>query len=157
MTFKDWSDPKRFKKDMFEDDSISLKRKAGFTLLQTLHDPWSLIEFACWLQAALFTAGFPCTPFSMLHHGSALLEDDEAQQMYGTVHRIGRLQPCATCQQIVIHVHPGACNKLLPIASEAAILENVVGIKRVYTEVMKLLRATLKETSSCKYFSESRF
>ena len=64
----------------------------------------------------LYVSGFSCKPFSMLHHGSKLLEEEQAQVFYGVVRRISSVLP--------------AC----------FVLENVLGISRVKSEVLACLR-----------------
>lgn len=45
------------------------------------------------LQLLLYTAGFPCTPFSLLHWNSRVLEDQHARQFFTTVSNIKTIQP----------------------------------------------------------------
>lgn len=49
------------------------------------------------LEVCLYGAGFPCTPFSLLHWGSQLLQEQEARQMYRVLDNIKDCQPAATC------------------------------------------------------------
>lgn len=49
------------------------------------------------LKVCLYGAGFPCTPFSLLHWGSQLLQEQEARQMYRVLDNIKDCQPAATC------------------------------------------------------------
>ncbi len=43
-------------------------------------------------KVTLYAAGFPCTPYSMLHWGSALLNDPEARQMYKVIDNLESCQ-----------------------------------------------------------------
>ena len=85
---------------MFDTDTISLKRKA-YRFFNLISLSIYLMDFAkkVW-QVTLYVAGFPCTPFSVLHGNSMLLEDQEARQMYETVERLKLCQPCAACLHI---------------------------------------------------------
>ena len=56
----------------------------------------SLIMSPPW-EAFLYAAGFPCTPFSVLHGDSALLGDSEAAQLFEVIRRLKLLQPVAAC------------------------------------------------------------
>ena len=64
----------------------------------------------------LYVSGFSCKPFSMLHGGTKLLEEPEAQIFFAVLKRIQQLQP------------------------PAFVLENVSGISRCMDEVMSLLQ-----------------
>ena len=64
----------------------------------------------------LYVSGFSCKPFSMLHHGTKLLQEEQARIFFGVVQRIARVRP--------------AC----------FVLENVLGISRVKAEVLKTLQ-----------------
>ena len=64
----------------------------------------------------LYVSGFSCKPFSMLHHDTMLLEEEQAKIFYAVVRRIGRILP--------------AC----------FVLENVQGIARVKTRVLDALQ-----------------
>jgi site-specific DNA-cytosine methylase len=64
----------------------------------------------------VYTAGFPCKPFSSLRTSSQLLQDKEAKQFYQVCMEMERLRP------MVI------------------ILENVMGIRRVLKQVLARLR-----------------
>ena len=83
----------RRKANMFDKDTVSLRRKVGFSITKFKNSGHLQ-------QVALMITGFPCTPFSRLHNNSSLLDDGEAKQFYETVARIKACQPCATCQQI---------------------------------------------------------
>lgn len=65
----------------------------------------------------LYVSGFSCKPFSRLHHGSKLLDEPQAQIFWAVARRILLVRP--------------AC----------FLLENVEGIRRVQSEVVKALRA----------------
>lgn len=47
-------------------------------------------------RIALYTAGFPCTPFSCLHSGSAMLGDANSRQMWQCLNNIKVMRPAAT-------------------------------------------------------------
>ncbi len=64
----------------------------------------------------LYVAGFPCTPFSSLHHGAKPMQDKNTRQFRACVRTI------ASCRPAV------------------AVLENVVGILKVLPQVMRTLR-----------------
>ena len=64
----------------------------------------------------VYTSGFSCKPFSMLHHGTKLLQEEQARIFYAVVQRIASVRP--------------AC----------FVLENVLGISRVKAEVLKTLQ-----------------
>lgn len=51
-------------------------------------------------EACLYVAGFPCTPFSVLHGGSKLLGDKNAGQLYEVIRRLKRLCPAASCHSL---------------------------------------------------------
>ena len=71
----------------------------------------------------VYCAGFPCTPFSMLHNKSRLLRDPAAKQFRATIATIATAKP------------------------KVAILENVKGIMRktVWSKVLAALRRQLKD------------
>lgn len=64
----------------------------------------------------LYVAGFSCKPFSMLHFGTKLLEEPEAEVFFSVLRRIKLLQP------------------------PAFVLENVSGISRCLDTVLALLK-----------------
>lgn len=49
-----------------------------------------------WGHIALYTAGFPCTPFSCSNSGSAMLGDANSQQMWQCLENIKKMRPAAT-------------------------------------------------------------
>ena len=63
----------------------------------------------------MYISGFSCKPFSMLHHRTKLLEEQEAQVFWAVRDRLHRVRP--------------AC----------FVLENVLGIRRVLREVVEAL------------------
>ena len=63
----------------------------------------------------LYVSGFPCTPFSMLHHDTQLLQDKNARQFRASVRTLSHVRPAV------------------------AIFENVLGVKRVLSKVTKAL------------------
>ena len=63
----------------------------------------------------LYVSGFPCTPFSMLHHDTKLLQDKNAKQFRASVRTLAHVRPAV------------------------AIFENVLGVKRVLSKVTKAL------------------
>lgn len=82
---------------MFEKDRHSFMRKADFieTLLTDFRKQ-DIIMSPPW-EAFLYAAGFPCTPFSVLHGDSALLGDSEAAQLFEVIRRLKLMQPVAAC------------------------------------------------------------
>ena len=119
---------------MFDRDTISLKRKA-YRFFHLIFLSIYLMDFAKkLLQVTLYVAGFPCTPFSVLHGNSMLLQDHEARQMYETVERLIEVSPNSTFSHW--------------LQSQAGILENVLGIRRVMDEIMTLLVESLPEKLS---------
>ena len=64
----------------------------------------------------VYTSGFSCKPFSMLHHGTKLLQEEQARIFFAVVQRIACIRP--------------AC----------FVLENVLGISRVKAQVLKTLQ-----------------
>lgn len=64
----------------------------------------------------VYTSGFSCKPFSMLHHGTKLLQEEQARIFFGVVQRIACVRP--------------AC----------FVLENVLGISRVKAQVLNTLQ-----------------
>ncbi len=65
----------------------------------------------------LYVAGFPCTPFSMLHNNSKLFKEKAARPLFKILQMLRRSD-----------------------GPPAAVLENVTGILRVKEKVLKLLR-----------------
>lgn len=63
----------------------------------------------------MYISGFSCKPFSMLHHNTKLLEEEEAKIFWAVRDRLHRVRP--------------AC----------FVLENVLGIRRVLNEVVAAL------------------
>ena len=58
-------------------------------------------------QVGFYAAGFPCTPYSLLHSQSALLGDPAAKPMWQCIRNVKRCQPAATwlllqCQPAII-------------------------------------------------------
>ena len=88
---------------------------------------------AAWRRKiTLYTAGFPCQPYSCLHSHSEMLNDGNAQQLWRCLDNIATIKP------------------------KTAILENVLGFARVIDDVMKkidgsavLQRHLLKEEEVC--------
>ena len=65
----------------------------------------------------LYVAGFPCTPFSMLHHNSKLLKEKAAKVFFKILQYLRR-----------------------PDGPPAVVLENVTGILRIKDRVLRLMR-----------------
>jgi len=65
----------------------------------------------------LYICGFPCKPFSSLHHGSRFFKESEAKPFFATIKTLAAALPAV------------------------AVLENVPGIKRVLSKVWAKLRA----------------
>ena len=90
----------RLAENMLTADVRWLKDKAG------PHQPtcaW-LQSVTCDAQVSLYTCGFPCTPFSLLHGYSKMLDDPNARQLWRTLHNIDVINPAATCQHDPLHV-----------------------------------------------------
>lgn len=66
-------------------------------------------------ETQVYTAGFPCTPFSYLHSNSSMLADKNARQFYQVVEDIKESNP------------------------SVFMLENVMGILRVWGKIMENL------------------
>lgn len=49
-------------------------------------------------QVGFYAAGFPCTPYSLLHNGSLLLGEEAAKPMWQCIRNFKRCQPAVTCQ-----------------------------------------------------------
>jgi hypothetical protein len=49
-------------------------------------------------QVGFYAAGFPCTPYSLLHNGSLLLGEEAAKPMWQCIRNYKRCQPAVTCQ-----------------------------------------------------------
>eukprot|EP00439_Symbiodinium_sp_Y106_P011020 s4055_g1.t1 len=64
----------------------------------------------------VYTSGFSCKPFSKLHHGTKLLQEEQARIFFAVVQRIACIRP--------------AC----------FVLENVLGISRAKAQVLKTLQ-----------------
>ena len=81
----------RLSEDMMKADVSWLKDKVR------PHYPWCKSVTPVNVQVCLYTAGFPCTPFSMLHHMSKMLKDKNAKQLWKTLQNIKEINPAATC------------------------------------------------------------
>lgn len=117
---------------------------------------WRVISFfnhaRCFLwcsgQVSVYCAGFPCTPFSMLHYASELLQDPNARQLLKVVSNCRVVEPgvsWSTIDEISnltvqsrsnLHEHNAVPSKVI-------VLENVMGFLRCLKKVEKLLRANL--------------
>ena len=64
-----------------------------FVLEQPLHE----MTFSK-SQVAVYTAGFPCTPYSALHAFSELLSDPEARQLHQVIENAKGMKPAVTWQ-----------------------------------------------------------
>eukprot|EP00438_Fugacium_kawagutii_P000048 Skav202749 [mRNA] locus=scaffold3516:15161:16726:+ [translate_table: standard] len=80
-------------------------------LFNDVHSKYDVVPFV-----DLYVAGFSCKPFSMLHFGTKLLEEPEAEVFFSVLRRIKLLQP------------------------PAFVLENVAGISRCLDQVLALLK-----------------
>lgn len=78
--------------------------------LEDVHCPSNVLP-----HVDLYVSGFSCKPFSMLHWGTALLDEEEAKVFYSVLQRIQALRPAVF------------------------VLENVRGISRCMTAVLSLL------------------
>lgn len=56
-------------------------------------------------KVALYTAGFPCQPYSLLNSSSAMLSDPNSEQLWKSLQNIGECKPAASwlCKLCVIH------------------------------------------------------
>lgn len=45
------------------------------------------------LKVEVYCTGFPCTPYSLLNNHGALLDDDNARQLFETLRRIKKHSP----------------------------------------------------------------
>ena len=75
-------------------------------------------------KIALYTAGFPCQPYSCLHSHSEMLNDGNAQQLWRCLDNIATIKP------------------------KTAILENVLGFARVIDDVMKKIDGSARVRSN---------
>lgn len=104
---------------------------------------WDLY-LAAW-EALVWVAGFPCTPFSALHAGSTLLAEAEARQFYESVRRFKCLKAPAPR-----HVKLKGLPKRL---TQLGLLENVIGLHKVKTQIMDHIKAELPEPIACTLVS----
>ena len=87
-------------------------------------------------QAALYLAGFPCTPYSTLG-GRECLRDPNAKQLVACIRRIKECRPKVP-QQIKTMIWIQCCRLFLKICfgpTKVAILENVLGFLSVLGRV----------------------
>lgn len=73
-------------------------------------------------KVCLYVTGFPCAPYSLLHRSSKLLGDPQAQQLFKVIANIKTMKPAVT------------------------VLENVLGVLRVYDEVTEFILKNLPES-----------
>lgn len=140
----------RSKSDMFFKDKKSYHKQAGQTAnTASTIEPRSshtTLSMNPW-QATLYVCGFPCTPFSVLHADSDLWKEAEAKQLFQCIRRLKSLQPIATWHIFVCYLEwtLSIDVSFLEFATEASLLENVVGFRRVLEKILKLLRENLPQ------------
>ena len=93
----------------------------------------------------VWVAGFPCTPYSALHSGSALLAEPEARQFYESVARFKNLQA-------PVSRHIEQIQKRL---TQLGLLENVIGLHRVKNQIMNHLMSELPSNLATIFYSLS--
>lgn len=49
-------------------------------------------------KVGIYACGFPCTPYSALHSGSALLQDPNAKQMWQSIRHMVESECAAPCK-----------------------------------------------------------
>lgn len=117
-------------------------------------------------EVALYTAGFPCTPYSCLHSHSEMLEDKNSGQMWRCIDNISIMKPAVTplkihvstfsqcfvlfhlvikCREIH-HYSDSLCR--ISFRTEMAFLENVLGFIRVMDVVMAYIKEACPEILS---------
>ena len=93
---------------------------------------------------SVYAAGFPCTPYRALHHGSALLDDEHAQQLWKVLDNFKESCPAATwLQQMSLQSLTNLTTFLE--SYKAGILENVIGFRKVRDDVLPEIQRLLPE------------
>lgn len=163
----------RFSADMFQKKVRWLKNKAWVTALPLLVVRCLLFSVCLhWVtatlvrQVLLYCVGFPCTPFSMLHTNTTLLDDPNSRQMYKTLSNI-KLQkppvpqlnsfkftwhfvPDNSHLTILVTCHiPYPMNRYSQSTSKVAILENVLGFLRCSDIVLELIHKNCPGSLGC--------
>ena len=85
---------------------------------------------------ALYAAGFPCTPYSLLHWQSSLLEDDNVRQLWKILKNIVERQPAVTWLDYMSCFANCLQCAVASVSPQVALLENVLGFKRCW-EIVK--------------------
>ncbi len=102
-------------------------------------DNWQIVLRHCLLEAAIYIAGFPCKAFSRLRQTSEWLSDEAAKPFYGCIENIKTIRPVATHLHSVsfpcLSVFDLVCIVKSNSMCKAALLENVLGIKKVLPDV----------------------
>ena len=118
------------------------------------------LPFHAWMicrefwQVALYVAGFPCTPYSLLHAGSELLRDQNARQFFKVIRNIKSTEPAASqlqwfqtvsmCVSHIVSSFSGSADYHWPmVPTKICILENVLGFQRVLNVVVPILNRNL--------------
>ena len=87
----------RLRNDVIKGDISDLLGKAGFpdrVHVMLPHLPkffslfWSLYCLLWWRQVMVYTAGFPCTPYSLLSSTRAMLSDANSRQLWAVIRNI---------------------------------------------------------------------
>ena len=103
-------------------------------------------------QVMIYTAGFPCQPYSMLSSTRLMLDDHNAAQLWAVIRNIRDtrpMEPCQTNSDTSQHVSITAsflltdieCHILEQIMeTKMALLENVLGFRSVLDVVVAIIR-----------------
>ena len=86
-------------------------------------------------QVVAYVCGFPCTPWSLLHYRSALMQDPNTRQMLQTVRNLRDQSPAA----------PRHCDFVAFLDSEVCVLENVKGFLRAMSNFKVFLKKNCPE------------
>ena len=88
----------------------------------------------------MYVAGFPCTPYSLLHWQSLLLEDPNVRQLWKVLQNIADCQPAVTqlnYMSVLMLCQLSPANTCF--SPQAALLENVMGFKRCWEKVKEII------------------
>ena len=79
-----------------------MRRKAG-TLGQRVMSFFNHAECFLWCsgQVSVYCAGFPCTPFSMLHYATQLLQDPNARQLLKVIANCRVMEPGVSWHEMI--------------------------------------------------------
>ena len=102
-------------------------------------------------QVALYCAGFPCTPYSLLRgHDTQLLQEEAAKPLFECIRHMKQTQPGEACLwiqsnysnisiRLPLCIHALTAIRLLKKWTKAGLLENVKGFSRVMPKVLEIL------------------